>query len=69
MINNSSQNYLPIFRRQSPVMVLGPHKRAVIWVQGCKFACSGCLVPESWDETAGETISLTEFFEFCRGNS
>ncbi|MFB2895245.1 4Fe-4S single cluster domain-containing protein [Aerosakkonemataceae cyanobacterium BLCC-F50] len=60
MINKSSQNYLRIFRRQSPVMVLGPDKRAVIWVQGCKFACSGCLVPESWDETGGETISITE---------
>lgn len=58
-----------IFRRQSPVMVLGPYKRAVIWVQGCKFACSGCLVPESWDETGGETIALTDLTNWILAQS
>ncbi|NCO74087.1 MAG: radical SAM protein [Cyanobacteria bacterium] len=48
-----------IFRYQSPVKVLGFFSRAVIWVQGCKFACTNCIVPESWDlEEGGESISL-----------
>ncbi|MGC9504357.1 4Fe-4S single cluster domain-containing protein [Baaleninema sp.] len=50
--------HLRIFRRQSPVEVLGPGKRAVIWVQGCPFACPGCIVPESWDADSGETLPL-----------
>lgn len=26
--------------------VLGPGRRAVVWVQGCPFRCSGCLAPD-----------------------
>ena len=51
---------LTIFRRQSPVKVLGPYQRAVIWVQGCDWACQGCIVPESWSKTEGEVINLTD---------
>ncbi|MDY7023886.1 MAG: 4Fe-4S single cluster domain-containing protein [Cyanobacteriota bacterium] len=64
MINFNKQNELRIFRRQSPVTVLGPYKRAVIWVQGCPFACSGCIVPESWDETGGEVLTITELADW-----
>lgn len=60
MIYTCKQDCLRIFRRQSPVTVLGPFKRAVIWVQGCEFACLGCIVPESWDKAGGEAITLTE---------
>lgn len=60
MIDINKKDYLHIFRRQSPVTVLGPYKRAVIWVQGCEFACPGCIVPESWDAAGGEAITLTE---------
>lgn len=59
MIYTRKQDYLRIFRRQSPVTVLGPYKRSVIWVQGCEFACPGCIVPESWDAAGGEAITLT----------
>ncbi|MBD2185873.1 radical SAM protein [Planktothrix sp. FACHB-1355] len=64
MIYTSRKDCLQIFRRQSPVTVLGPYKRAVIWVQGCEFACAGCIVPESWDEAGGETIVLEELAEW-----
>lgn len=64
MIDTSSQNCLRIFRRQSPVTVLGPYKRAVIWVQGCEFACRGCLVPESWDEAGTEGIAIAELADW-----
>ncbi|GAB1541860.1 4Fe-4S single cluster domain-containing protein [Scytonema sp. NUACC21] len=55
---------LQIFRYQSPVTVLGPYKRAVIWVQGCEFACPGCIVPESWETAKGESISLNELADW-----
>lgn len=64
MIDIHKQNCLRIFRRQSPVIVLGPHKRVVIWVQGCKFACPGCVVPESWDEGGGEVLTITELADW-----
>ncbi|NEO54683.1 MAG: radical SAM protein [Okeania sp. SIO3B5] len=51
---------LQIFDRRSPINVLGPYQRAVIWVQGCQFACQSCIVPESWDENGGETIEISE---------
>ena len=51
---------LRLFARQSPTRVLGPGQRAVIWVQGCRFACPNCIVPESWDESAGELVPVTE---------
>ncbi|MBD2773100.1 4Fe-4S single cluster domain-containing protein [Iningainema tapete] len=51
---------LRLFARQSPVSVLGPGQRAVIWVQGCRFACKNCIVPESWDESAGEQVTVAQ---------
>lgn len=56
----SAPKELRIFRRQSPVRVLGPYQRAVIWVQGCEWACPGCIVPESWPVGAGETLPIEE---------
>ncbi len=55
-----SEGILRIFRRQSPVTVLGPGNRAVIWVQGCGFACQGCIVPESWNREGGEAVAILE---------
>lgn len=51
---------LRIFERRSPVKVLGPYARAVIWVQGCDFGCKGCIVPESWDQDAAEEVDISE---------
>ncbi|MEB3123909.1 MAG: 4Fe-4S cluster-binding domain-containing protein [Snowella sp.] len=59
-MNQPKPTHLRIFRRQSPVQVLGPHKRAVIWLQGCDWGCRGCIVPESWSKTAGELVSLED---------
>ncbi|WYM02550.1 MAG: 4Fe-4S single cluster domain-containing protein [Gloeotrichia echinulata CP02] len=57
-------NKLRIFERRSPVKVLGPFSRAVIWVQGCDFGCKGCIVPESWDRDAGEEIDISELVDW-----
>lgn len=59
-----SDRTLRIFRRQSPVSVLGPGQRAVVWVQGCQFACKNCIVPDSWDETAGELLTVAELTDW-----
>ena len=53
-----SSDTLRIFRRESPVKVLGPYSRAVIWVQGCHFACPNCIVPESWAMDGGDLFSI-----------
>jgi anaerobic ribonucleoside-triphosphate reductase activating protein len=57
-------NKLRIFERRSPVKVLGPFSRAVIWVQGCNFGCKGCIVPESWDRNAGEDVDISELVDW-----
>ena len=53
-------NKIRIFEHRSPVKVLGPYSRAVIWVQGCDLGCNGCIVPESWDRNAGEEVYISE---------
>ncbi len=56
---------LRIFRRESPVNVLGPGIRAVIWVQGCPFGCPFCIVPESWDAQGGQEVTVTELADWA----
>ena len=53
-----------IFERRSPIKVLGPFSRAVIWVQGCNFGCKGCIVPESWERDAGENVDISELVDW-----
>jgi anaerobic ribonucleoside-triphosphate reductase activating protein len=60
---------LRIFRRESPVSVLGPGRRAVIWVQGCPFACRNCIVPESWNAEDGEQVSVAELADWVAAQS
>lgn len=60
---------LRIFERRSPVNVLGPYQRAVIWTQGCQFACQNCIVPESWDENGGEEIEIAELVDWILNQS
>ncbi|HLJ56760.1 MAG TPA: 4Fe-4S single cluster domain-containing protein [Chthonomonadaceae bacterium] len=57
-------NVLRLFRRESPVTVLGPGRRAVIWVQGCPFACRGCIVPESWAADTGDRVPIGELVDW-----
>ena len=40
--------------------VLGPGLRAVVWVQGCTLACSGCMVPETWSSRGGTLVPAGE---------
>lgn len=40
--------------------VLGPGRRAVVWVQGCSLRCPGCIVPETWLPRAGRLVDPRE---------
>lgn len=36
--------------------ILGPGRRAVVWVQGCTIRCRGCVLPEAWDSRGGREM-------------
>ena len=42
---------------------LGPGRRAVLWTQGCRLHCPGCMVPEAWDIAGGEAVDPLELAE------
>jgi anaerobic ribonucleoside-triphosphate reductase activating protein len=62
---DSDELALRIFRRESPVKVLGPYSRAVIWVQGCHFGCPNCIVPESWALNSGDLVPVDSLVEWA----
>jgi anaerobic ribonucleoside-triphosphate reductase activating protein len=37
----------------APISVLGPGRRAAVWVQGCNLACVGCASVDTWDPMDG----------------
>ena len=38
--------------------VLGPNKRFIVWVQGCKKRCKGCIAKDSWALDGGELVEV-----------
>ncbi len=54
--------WLQISLMHYPVTVLGPGKRAGVWVQGCSLRCPGCISVHSWDFNGGERIYFDELF-------
>ncbi len=55
---------LHIHRVHSPVRVLGPFSRAVIWVQGCVGNCRGCIAPYTKDMLKGTAIQRDALLEW-----
>jgi anaerobic ribonucleoside-triphosphate reductase activating protein len=45
------------------VTVLGPGNRYVIWVQGCKRRCEGCIAPEAQPLDGGYECKVEELAE------
>ena len=51
-------NALRVARKTNSCTVLGPGKRAVIWVQGCSLGCPDCVAPETHSSIGGEIINV-----------
>lgn len=49
-----------VARIAAPVTVLGPGRRAVVWVQGCDLACPGCASQDTWSPSGGVEMTATE---------
>lgn len=61
---------LRIYRLEPEVRVLGPGRRAAIWVQGCSLGCPGCISQDSWDCGGGHDVAVQALAEWvlgCRG--
>ncbi|MFZ4678442.1 MAG: 4Fe-4S single cluster domain-containing protein, partial [Nodosilinea sp.] len=43
--------------------VNGPGSRAVVWVQGCLRACTGCFNPASWPFEPNQIVTVDELVE------
>ena len=56
---------LHIYRIKDRCLVLGPGVRAVIWFQGCSFACKGCIAhtahPDSYSILIVNSSQLAGF--------
>jgi anaerobic ribonucleoside-triphosphate reductase activating protein len=59
-MHTSKAEYLQIDHFACGVTVLGPGSRTVIWVQGCPFACAGCISPEARDPNGGERVQVDD---------
>lgn len=44
--------------------VLGPGRRAILWVQGCPHRCTGCIAPEGWEPRGGELAHVQDVAEW-----
>ena len=44
-------------------VVDGPGLRAVVFAQGCKWACPGCHNPDTWDMSGGELADTDELLQ------
>jgi len=43
---------IAVNRAHSPVLTLGPGRRAAIWFQGCSIGCKGCVSMDTWEPSA-----------------
>ena len=49
-----------LYHTEPSIKNLGPGNRYGIWLQGCKFACDGCLVEDSWKLEDGECKNISD---------
>lgn len=58
-------------RMHFPVTSLGPGRRVGVWMQGCTFACPGCVSRDTWTPTGGidrEVREVTDWIAtLCAG--
>lgn len=56
----SAPTPMQISRTAWPVTVLGPGRRAAVWVQGCTIGCKGCASRNTWDPAGGTAATVLE---------
>lgn len=61
-------NHLNIMGYVDESEVNGPGCRAVVWVQGCTRACSGCFNPASWSFEINQLIAIDTLAEKIASN-
>jgi anaerobic ribonucleoside-triphosphate reductase activating protein len=49
-----------ISRTHYPVTVLGPGRRAGIWLQGCTIRCPGCIAVDTWPADERTAIAVDD---------
>jgi anaerobic ribonucleoside-triphosphate reductase activating protein len=57
------RSVLHLASRTDRCTVLGPGRRAVLWVQGCPFRCPGCVAPETQAFRGGESVDVASLAE------
>lgn len=53
-----STRLIRLAQRTDNCTVLGPGRRAVLWVQGCPFTCQECIAPEKLAFDGGMQVSV-----------
>jgi len=53
-----NNHILHLAQRSNCCTVLGPGRRAVLWVQGCPFRCPGCVAPETHPFHGGQDLDV-----------
>ena len=51
---------LKVYMKSKTSAALGPYKRYVLWVQGCKRHCKGCIAKDSWDLNGGTLENIND---------
>lgn len=62
-MTGSSTNSIRILDIKYGTSVDGTGLRTSLYCAGCEHHCAGCHNPQSWSETAGESISVEELFK------
>lgn len=52
------RDFIYVYMKEPEVHVLGPGTRYVLWVQGCKQKCPGCVAENAQDMKAGIPIKI-----------
>ena len=66
MTDPAASASLRISRAHYPVTVLGPGRRAGIWVQGCGIGCRNCISRDTWDSAGGQLKSVATLVTWCQ---
>jgi anaerobic ribonucleoside-triphosphate reductase activating protein len=53
-------------RAHYPVVVLGPGRRAGLWLQGCGIGCAGCVSRDTWAAEPATEVEVEAVIDWLR---